>query len=413
MSNLTDILKHISILKSKYEEIDKISGSNFNIFKIIEVESDEVRLHSAFIAELLNPKGSHGLGDTLLKLFLSQVKIQIPFDIQSAKVEIEKYIGKTTDFEGGRLDIAIYDRNRSYIIIENKIYAGDQNKQLLRYFNFKCYQKQLFYLTLNGNEPDESSKVNLELNKDYFLLSYKTDISLWLKLCKKEAVNHPLLRETIEQYLNLIKYLTGQNMNEKMNNEITDLILSSNTNLEQAVILEKTMNNIKAKVQLLFWADLEENLKSHLKDKSFKFSSDYTQKVESYYADKSRKYKYYGIQLEIMQLSSSEKLIFFIEVDNNIYYGFRMVKNEKIISNSDLTYKKFIDLANDIFPNARNNEQSFCWCYPVNKINFNDFTSDNDIIFKLAESKSRSEVINNLVIEIVDFINKFWNEIKS
>lgn len=40
------------------------NGDFFNIFSILKMETDEVKTHSAFLAELLNPKGSHGQGCT-------------------------------------------------------------------------------------------------------------------------------------------------------------------------------------------------------------------------------------------------------------------------------------------------------------------------------------------------------------
>ena len=48
----------------------------------------------------------------------------------NASVEVEKYIGRQTDSEGGRIDIYFTDGKHS-IIIENKIYAGDQHHQML------------------------------------------------------------------------------------------------------------------------------------------------------------------------------------------------------------------------------------------------------------------------------------------
>lgn len=38
-------------------------GELFNIFNVLDLRTNEVRTHSAFIAELLNPDGNHGLGD--------------------------------------------------------------------------------------------------------------------------------------------------------------------------------------------------------------------------------------------------------------------------------------------------------------------------------------------------------------
>ena len=43
-----------------------------NLFQAIGMETQEIR-HSNFIAWLLDPNESHGLGDTLIKLFLTRL----------------------------------------------------------------------------------------------------------------------------------------------------------------------------------------------------------------------------------------------------------------------------------------------------------------------------------------------------
>ena len=74
----------------------------------------------------------------------------------------------------GRVDIFISGKfgnnnDNTRIIIENKIFASDQHKQIERYFNYlhkndnndnndnpKC-KKYLFYLTLEGKDPSQYS----------------------------------------------------------------------------------------------------------------------------------------------------------------------------------------------------------------------------------------------------------------
>jgi hypothetical protein len=85
----------------------------------------------------------------------------------------------------------------------------------------------VFYLTLEGIEPIKNSKGSLESGKDYFLLSYRTEIINWLELCMKEAADKPILRETIKQYIILLKKLTNQLTNQKMENEIKKLIIKN------------------------------------------------------------------------------------------------------------------------------------------------------------------------------------------
>lgn len=144
---IKNLLDRVSDINKKYSEIAKISGENFNIFRILKIEANEVRTHSAFIAELLDTFGSHGHGDVFLELFLNQqrekqknytnfLKLFEKFDSSKSKVSIEKHIGfkNEEETEGGRIDILLSDL-KDFIIIENKIYAGDQPKQLVRYQN--------------------------------------------------------------------------------------------------------------------------------------------------------------------------------------------------------------------------------------------------------------------------------------
>jgi hypothetical protein len=167
-------------------------------------------------------------------------------------VEIEKYI-ENIDLEsgkGGYIDIIISNYMQA-IIIENKIYAGDQNKQLLRYFNYgeSHYGRNflLFYLTLDGKDAEEISRVNLKEGSDYKLCSYKTDIVDWLVNCKKESSDLPVLRETISQYVGLIKKLTNQSNNDKMKNEIINSTINSG-NIEEAIEIGNNIYSLKKEI---------------------------------------------------------------------------------------------------------------------------------------------------------------------
>ncbi len=250
IKNIIPLLTNVALIKNKYDEIAKISGENFNIFKILGLTTSEVRTHSAFLAELLNPKGHHGQGDLFLKLFLKQHELE--FQTENAIVEIEKHTGFINEeyTEGGYIDIIISSSKKA-IIIENKIYAGDQSKQLIRYSNYakKAYYNNchLLYLTLDGKDASHESKGQLMLNTDYHLISYKDDIIDWLDQCRKEAANFPIIRETITQYSNLIKHLTNQATNNKMEQDIIKTIIES-SNIDEAIEISKSIEKIKLTV---------------------------------------------------------------------------------------------------------------------------------------------------------------------
>lgn len=233
-----NLLSQVSGLLKNYEKLAKSTGENFNIFSVMGMESNEVKTHSAIIGELLNPKGSHGLGDKPLKLFIELVvkplyikedgicgdfEDKFNFNFESTCSKVEEFTGKINDdaTEGGRIDIVIKDNKGKKFFIENKIYAGEQKNQLTRYNNYDKNSPILF-LTLYGK--DAESAHDLEKNKDYFIISYEDDILRWLQECVKEAVKFPMLREVIYQYINLIKKLTHQTINNELKMEISDLI---------------------------------------------------------------------------------------------------------------------------------------------------------------------------------------------
>ena len=119
MEKIKELLNQISKIvveeKTQQEERRK-RGENFNIFNVLGLSSSEVRLHSAFLAELLNPNGDHGLENKFLKAFIEIVigkKTNLDFDTKSAKTYVEYNIGAISEDykEGGRIDILIHDEN--------------------------------------------------------------------------------------------------------------------------------------------------------------------------------------------------------------------------------------------------------------------------------------------------------------
>ena len=248
MNDIINILNQVRIVSRKIKEQRKEKferGENYNIFYDLGFMSDEVHLHSMFLANLLNPKGSHGQRGKFLEAFLKMLQKSFPaisadsleLDTAIASVEVEKYIGRQTDSEGGRIDIYLTDGKHS-IIIENKIYAGDQYHQMLRYWNYGMSQKGndteksfvLIYLTLDGCSPSKDSLGDEDLKEnDIVCLSYKSDIRGWLDRCVELASRTPLVRETINQYISTIDILTNNVMED--NKELLD-ILSKEENLD-------------------------------------------------------------------------------------------------------------------------------------------------------------------------------------
>lgn len=192
------LLAQIGEITKRHEEIALASGEKFNVFDIIGIKNKEVTLHSAMLAELLNAKGSHGMKGKFLELFIGVMKAKNesfnnPFtDINQTNSKAEKYAGTLSQDEGGRIDLYISDNANNAIIIENKIYAGEQEKQLIRYRNFNK-NAPIIFLTIDGHKPqsisfEDENRVEKTI-ENYFCMSYKEDMINWLDLASHNVFN--------------------------------------------------------------------------------------------------------------------------------------------------------------------------------------------------------------------------------
>ena len=205
-------------------EKNKSHGNEFNLLKISGMGSSEVFTHTPILKELLDPRGSHGQGNLFLKSFIDSFCSEFIVD-EFVQIKKEQRVGdKKKSY--GQIDLIISNKTQ-ILIIENKIYAEDQVKQLNRYYEYcESTKKQQFmiYLTLDGKEPSQFSLGNIKnVDGKYFLndgenqqniylkcLSYQTDIIFWLKNIQSAIGKASNLVAAIQQYINLLKMLTGE-----------------------------------------------------------------------------------------------------------------------------------------------------------------------------------------------------------
>ena len=212
----------ICALEQAQQEGRNRKGENYNLFSILSIERYELK-HSALIANLLDPKGSHGCGDAFLRAFFEIALKERTYLFEDCTLPdsyTEYYTGPIVGDTGGRIDILVKSSHYG-LIIENKIYAGDQDKQLIRYDN---YGKEIFgadgyllvYLTLYGYDASKESTATKSAEEvGYLRLSYAEDILRWLEQCARLAYDKPLVRESLNQYIRTIKQLTYQDMNQE------------------------------------------------------------------------------------------------------------------------------------------------------------------------------------------------------
>lgn len=97
-----------------------------------------------FLADLLNPEGSHGCGILFLKTFLEEVLQEkwMPDSLLSHTIVTKEYVID----KDRRIDLVIQNAD-FFIPMEVKIYAGEQEGQCFDYFEHAKNSKMV-YLTV-------------------------------------------------------------------------------------------------------------------------------------------------------------------------------------------------------------------------------------------------------------------------
>lgn len=257
MSSLNDLLLNVLNVHKRYvSTCDNILDKDvFNVFSVLRVEYKETR-HSAFLAELLNPKGSHKMGDKFLRLFYQKLGFDDVTDFSGTVVSREFATGN------GYIDIYIKAENpANSIIIENKIYADDQNGQLARYHTFDSLAR-LVYLTLDGHFASEQSlfyaKANCQLTEDdYYRISYKDFIIDWIEQCHALVTNNSYVKETLGQYIDLVKKITEHTLNQDEKMEIAKEVVKDKDCVQSFLLMVQNSSEIYKELSVLVWNEMQ------------------------------------------------------------------------------------------------------------------------------------------------------------
>jgi len=390
---MKNLLQKIELLNYKYSLLEK--ENKFNIFEILRKRSDEVNLHSQFIYELLRNNGSHKFGRTITNSLLDIIGIK-GFDLSDYSVYKEYK----------NIDLLIKNRNQA-VIIENKIYAEDQNKQLERYFEIleaEGYnQIYICYLSPFGKEPSKNSLGKLSLQEKegideikigvVKLLSYNIHISKWLENCIQITSKNPIIRETIIQYQNLINSLTGKSANMEQRMEIYKL-LGENNNIESALTISQNWIHIKWHTEWDFWETLEEKIKNEnytiLKNQKYSDNN-----LNSVIHQTRNRNPWYGLKFELSDYKNEKVYLMIQRGFGQVIYGIK-TKEENVQELSDMIkgYSEF-----DVMQNWA------CRNHFKPSINFEKF-SDKETLH-LSNKKERKERINSYWKQIEGLINHY------
>ena len=202
------------------------SATYYNVFQVLGLGRYEEKLHTPFLADLLNPKGEHSQGRLFFDAFFSEALGM--GDLLTGISHIEILPEHHTPY--GRIDILVKYRvggKLRAVVIENKIYASDQPRQLERYHNYLDKTLGLLsgeyfmvYLTPWKTDPSiekegeeckgcsitQATYDKLCHEKSFIKTGYHEDIGPLLKRCLAH-IKAAIVSETVKQYLKTIQTL--------------------------------------------------------------------------------------------------------------------------------------------------------------------------------------------------------------
>ncbi|WP_103575221.1 PD-(D/E)XK nuclease family protein [Campylobacter concisus] len=325
-----DMSKGYMMAKAEADRQRAMGKHDYNIFTLFHKFSDEVNLHSNFIASLLDPNGDHYKGDLFLKLFLETCGID-DFDIDTSMATVFK--------EFKHIDIYISD-GKKHIILENKVYAKDQPTQIARYI--KAIQNKdaevkdedicVLYLHPDGELPDKQSFGDYHARLlgenpsiKFKVISYGKEILEWIDKCKNEVSNLTDLNIFLSQYKDVIEmiYDRYKRIDEMETANLVEIFKENYTAVSE---IANNYQEMRKKIIDKFFKNVKENLE---KDEAIKG----TYSIEL----NSVAYRPIVIKNTTSQDEKWKKFYFTVEFQKSSTYSIPFVGFRRVDENIDAT----------------------------------------------------------------------------
>lgn len=425
--NLNTLLNEVSILRAEYEIISASDASHFNIFSILRREHEEVALHSRFIYELLNPQGDHKMKSFFLSELLrciSQREHNQTFPVISLS-----NLGSSRVFrEKDNIDLLIFTPDGSTIIIENKINAADQPRQLERYYQTavrkhkrKPDQVHIFYLTLDRHEPSKNSKGKLKV--PVHLISYRDEIMEWLESCVSASADHPNIKETINQYRQLVMKLTSlyEGEEKRYMDRVVKTIAETSTCFQAAMGISEALPKAKTHIMRELFRSLQRVMEHHGFYKVTSDEWDMDEIEHFYFSSGAEPYQAYSL-VEFDHEGKQYSLDFMIKAIDELFYGFvysEIRSDEYVILPRSIAkrrfknrYKTFSLMLDQSFETNDDEELSedllYCKCIEAKDGEVYDFKEFNEPCVSLLEGFD--ENAQRIIGDVIDRIKVIKEE---
>ena len=200
-SFFTNLRPAVDIVRRVQAELDRRAATRFFLFDFFHPQETDL---SRIFRGLLDPGGTHGQGDTFLRLFLDQVREALDKNVRGrfrdgnlrdSQVHLEHRTAA-----GRSIDIVLRLPGDTWIGIENKPWAAEQQNQVRDYLKYlaggagrkKDADAWLIYLSGDGKRP-ETLPDDTEARMRCPTLPYRSaehgspSLETWIENCRMEC----------------------------------------------------------------------------------------------------------------------------------------------------------------------------------------------------------------------------------
>lgn len=184
-----DVSYRVELAEDTQRRIDQKLATGFNVFNLIAPDENTL---SDILADLLDPKGSHGQGHLFLKLLFD--KLGLPWEGNPVGGITVQREAPTHRIQNHRRRMDVLVEAGALLAIENKVDSLEQPDQVKDYLAHlrqeltgSTRRAVLVYLTPNGRSPTSLTRSTVEKLKENAMLycwSYQKEILAWLEACR-------------------------------------------------------------------------------------------------------------------------------------------------------------------------------------------------------------------------------------
>lgn len=301
-------------------------NTSYNLFSVLGIETKEV-LICRVLADLLNPRGQHGMGSVYLELFLKEV-----LHWQAVNSDVVKHAVVTAEYridEDRRIDLVIETAGQ-FLPVEVKILAGEQKAQCLDYYRFsraKDPQTKVIYLTRFGTLPSiysMSDGTDQVPEEDIVCISFKKHVINWLEQCRN--VSSSEMKPMFTQFLDTVRTITGIT-EENITTMTAQEIAGSADFMRAAIQVADSLNEAKKNVLRSLMEEFVQQMKPletkyHLEREQKTDWYGYEKQVDSFYDHAYTTYPGINYIVKDAVMIRTYQLWLRIEVDNRLFAGF-------------------------------------------------------------------------------------------